>query len=203
MFPTGDFDRLKYEVMQWYNDDAPITFGILIADYEQTLAREYIINYMNVFDKKSNNYIDFFIPGYLTYGNGIITLMKNKNGESYCFDRTTFETFVEQFEKYFGFTYEFSPVLVLVELKNKNFIDSQKIIIDLDCDESDIKRAGVMFLDIFDIAKRYVRIEDFSRELTATYIKGSYADTIVNAIGNNILTEINEQRKNVRRFRVQ
>ena len=198
MFPTGDFNRLKHEVMQWYNDDAPITFGILIADYEQTLAREYIINYMNIFDKKSNKYIDFFIPGYLPYDNGIITSMKDKDGNSYHFDRTTFEIFIEEFEKYFDFTYEFNPVLILVELKNKNFI-----IIDLDCNESDIKRAGVLFLDIFNIAKKYVRIEDFSRELVATYIKGSHLDSIVRSIDNHFLTEVNEQRKNVRRFRIQ
>ncbi len=59
MFPTGDFDRLKYEIIEWYSDiDIPITFGILTADYEQSLAREYIINYIDVFDKRSNKYID-------------------------------------------------------------------------------------------------------------------------------------------------
>lgn len=205
MFPTGDFDRLKYEIMEWYSDiDIPITFGILIADYEQSLAKEYIINYMDVFDKRSNRYIDFFIPGYVIYGSDddIRTSMKNKQGDAYCFSRTLFHDFIEKFETYFDYKYEFNPVLILVELKNRNFVGTKKIVIELDSERTSIKKAGVLFNNIFEIAKRYVNITDFSRELTATYLKNTLADSVIDAIDNSMLTELYTQKKNIRVFQI-
>lgn len=205
MFPTGDFDRLKYEIMEWYNDiDIPITFGILIADYEQSLAKEYIINYMDVFDKRSNRYIDFFIPGYVIYGSDddIRTSMKNKQGDAYYFSRTLFHDFIEKFETYFDYKYEFNPVLILVELKNRNFVGTKKIVIELDSERTSIKKAGVLFNNIFKIAKRYVNITDFSRELTATYLKNTLADSVIDAIDSSMLTELYTQKKNIRVFQI-
>lgn len=202
MIPTGDFDRFRYDVMERYNEEFPITFGILIADYNQTLVKEYILNYLNIFDNRSNKYIDFFIPGYTEYGaNNPIEL--SRTGKRYFFNRDLFINFIEKFQENFGYEYEFNPVLILVELKNKDFINSKKIIIDLDQNGSDVKRAGVLFQEIFNIAKKYVDIKDFSRELKATYIKGACGDSIINAIDNSILTELNEQRKNMRRFKIQ
>ncbi len=201
MYPTGDFDRLKYEVMEWYSGDDPVTFGILIADYDQTLAREYILNYLNIFDNRSNKYIDFFIPGYSEYETSkSIKLTRTK--KKYFFDRNIFENFIEEFQRHFNYEYEFNPVLLLIEIKNKDFFNSKKIIIELDNEYNDIRRAGVLFQKIFEIAKKYVEIQDFSRELKATYIKGACADSIVNAIDNSLLSEINEQRKNIRRFQI-
>lgn len=202
MFPTGDFDRLKYQIMEWYDEECPITFGILIADYDQTLAREYILNYLNIFDNRSNKYIDFFIPGYTEYGTKN-PIELSRTGKRYFFDRKIFERFIEQFQENFGYKYEFNPVLLLIELKNKDFLNSKKIIIDLEGNGIDVKRAGALFQRIFDIAKQYVGLKDFSRELTVTYIKGAYADSIVNAIDNSILTEFNKQQKNIRRFKIQ
>lgn len=205
MFPTGDFDRLKYEIMEWYSDiDIPITFGILIADYEQSLAREYIINYIDIFDKRSNRYIDFFIPGYVIYGSDddIRTSMKNKQGDAYYFSRTLFRDFIEKFETYFDYKYEFNPVLILVELKNRNFVGTKKIVIELDSEQTSIKNAGVLFNNIFEIAKKNVSITDFSKELTATYLKDTLADAIINAIDNKILTELYNQKKNIRIFQI-
>ncbi len=202
MYPTGDFDRLKYEVMEWYNGDDPVAFGILIADYDQTLAREYILNYLNIFDNRSKKYIDFFIPGYSEYETPK-SIKLSRTGKKYFFDRSIFENFIEQFQRCFDYEYEFNPVLILVELKNKDFYNSKKIIIELDSDYNDVKHTGVLFQKIFNIAKKYVEIQDFSRELNYTYIKGALADSIVGAIDNSILTEINEQRKNIRRFKIQ
>lgn len=168
MFPTGDFDRLKYEIMEWYDDvNIPITFGILIADYEQSLAREYILNYMDVFDNLSNTYIDFFIPGYTIYGSNddIRTSMRNKDGATYYFSRKLFTDFIEKFESLFDYEYGFSPVLLLVELKNRNFTGTKKIVIELDTEAFNIKKAGILFKSIFNIAKQYVNILDYSSVL--------------------------------------
>lgn len=61
--PVRTFDQITQEILDKY-DYETITVGILIADGNQTVARDYIINYMDKFDKKSGKYIDFFVPGY-------------------------------------------------------------------------------------------------------------------------------------------
>lgn len=58
MNPVRTFDQITQEILDKY-DYKTITVGILIADGNQTAARDYIINYMDKFDKESGKYIDF------------------------------------------------------------------------------------------------------------------------------------------------
>lgn len=67
MNPTGSYLRFQNDLLDRYSnyeDSDFVTFGILIADPRQTAAREFIFNYLNVFDRESGDYFDFFIPGY-------------------------------------------------------------------------------------------------------------------------------------------
>lgn len=73
MYPIGAYERLESELREAeekLGTDARITFGILFADARQSRAKEYIINYMDIFDQKSGEYFNFFIPGYIEYGRG-------------------------------------------------------------------------------------------------------------------------------------
>ena len=56
--PVRTFDQITQEILDKY-DYKTITVGILIADGNQTAARDYIINYMDKFDKESGKYIVF------------------------------------------------------------------------------------------------------------------------------------------------
>ena len=49
MNPVRTFDQITQEILDKY-DYKTITVGILIADGNQTAARDYIINYMDKFD---------------------------------------------------------------------------------------------------------------------------------------------------------
>ena len=206
MYPTGDFERFKNDVLERYDAiDIPITFGVLIADYRQDRAKQEILNHLVPFNDKSNRYIDFFIPGYqpdFLGGSSDCLRIKDRDGNKLVFNEDIFEEFVDEFQKAFHYVYEFNPVLVLVELSGKKFADARKIVIELDSPYSDIKRTGSLFLEIFDIAKRFVNIEDFSRNLVGTYLKGAYVDAIIQAIGNDMLSEVNNQQKNIRRFTI-
>ena len=64
MIPIGDFSLFRDSIIKRYNDYEQITFGILLADPRQTEAREYILNYLDVFNKQSKHYFDFFLPGF-------------------------------------------------------------------------------------------------------------------------------------------
>ena len=201
MFPTGDFDRLRRDVIERYKDiDIPITFGVLIADYRQSLAREYILNYVDVFDRKSNKYIDFFIPGYAPFYGGTQTKLMDKDDNPYFFNENLFLEFVSKFERTFDVPYEFNPMLILIELDGKNFEKSRKMVLALDEMDGGIKKSGVLFQKIFEIAKRHVSLDDFSNNLVSTYVKDNIIDSIISALGNDIIAEVNTQRKNIRRF---
>lgn len=201
MLPTGNFSRLRCDVIERYKDSGiPVTFGILIVDYRQTLAREYILNYMSVFNKKSNKYIDFFVPGYVPFGTGRETGMKDRDGNIYNFSTDVFFDFIEKFETTFGFKYDYNPALILVEFDDKDFNRTKKIIINLDSQEGEIKRTGVLFEKIFDFAKSHVELSEFSHNLVTTYMKGTWVDSVISAIGSSLLSEINTQQRNIRRF---
>ena len=87
MNPVRTFDQITQEILN-KNDFETITVGILIADGNQASARDYIINYMDMFDRKSGKFIDFFVPGYCEniFGNDVnierrcIILMLMVNG---------------------------------------------------------------------------------------------------------------------------
>ncbi|MCL2722109.1 MAG: hypothetical protein FWD47_12340 [Treponema sp.] len=207
MFPTGDYDRFYYDVLERYdNIDTPITFGVLIADYNQGLARDYIVNYLDIFDKNSDKYIDFFIPGYVPYehyGKDICKPIhfRNKQGEKYYFSREAFHRFITEFKNQFDIEYPYSPILVLMELSKDNFTTPKKIIIELDSDNMNIKRSGILFDKIFEIAKQNKNINGFETGLVKTYLKGEWLETIVRAIDNSVLTEMFNQQQNIRSFK--
>ncbi|MCL2087365.1 MAG: hypothetical protein FWH05_07220 [Oscillospiraceae bacterium] len=204
MFATGDFDRLRCDVMNRYEDDldTPITFGVLIADYDQSLSRKYILNYLDIFNNLSGDYIDFFIPGYITYDRHDTKKVCRIGEENYYFARELFHEFVGKLKIEFGVAYEYNPILVLLELTRTDFYRSRKMIIELDSQNNDIKRTGVLFQRIFEIARKYTSLDDFSYGMRKTYIKGSVLDSFVNALDNSIITEINARREGIRQYRI-
>lgn len=64
MNPIGKFDEICEKVLQKYEPDEVVTIGIIVADWQQDEARQYILDYMDRFDQKSGKYIDFYILGY-------------------------------------------------------------------------------------------------------------------------------------------
>ena len=55
-----DFEELSKVILKKYEGEGNcITMGILVADYRQSEAREYMLNYLRRFDMLSGKYIDF------------------------------------------------------------------------------------------------------------------------------------------------
>ncbi len=65
MYPIGTYDRFIQKIKGREGKNKPRYLGVLFCDIEQQDAKEYIINYMEVFNKSSGEYFDFYIPGYL------------------------------------------------------------------------------------------------------------------------------------------
>ena len=221
------FESLAKKVLEKY-DNISVTMGILVADYRQSDAREYILNYLNRFDEKSGKFIDFYRPGYYMYAresenewrershqNMCISrhcssqepIHINRLNEKYYFDDYLFEDFLREFERKTGITYTYSPMLILVEVNKAvgyGAIEFQdKMVIDLDDGTPrGIKRSGVLFEEIFEIARREVRMDRFRREIGMNYLKGNAVKMVVNALEGNLIETMADTVEGVMKYRI-
>lgn len=221
-----DFEILAKKILDKY-DNLSITMGILIADYRQAEAREYILNYLNRFDEKSGKYIDFYLPGYYLFENELndskkkmehhnicvskhrssdIPVFVKRTGENYYFDDYLFEDFLREVEVKMGVAYTYNPMLLLVEVNKANARSQlqfqRKLVIELDNDQRGIKRAGCLFDYIFAIAKREVNLDRFGKEINQRYIKNGVTKKIAQLLDGNLFVVIEETSDQMIRCRI-
>lgn len=202
MWPLGQYERLVHEIKRRENRDIPITFGLLVADYQQQKCREYILNYIDRFNYKSDRYINFYLPGYLEE-NCYSTQQKiTINKKDYFFNREIYLDFLCKLELDFRIDYPYNPVLILLEYDNGHFSKTRRIIIELDSNGSDIKQVGQVFEKIFEIAKENISINDFSKVLMKDELKGGLLNNIIDGIDNSYLTAIYNKAKDVKKYKL-
>ena len=227
MYPISTFNQITKDILE-RKDCNTITVGILIADGNQTDAREYIVNYMDMFDRKSGRYIDFFIPGYYkgisdcfscekkyhpnayekpinTYDIPVYRIRRQQT--LYYFDRNLFIDFIEEMEERMGIEYTYNPMLILVEVNKDNDrgeIEFQnKMVIELDENpDNGVRRAGLLFNEIFRIAQREVGLDRFNRDIRMYYIKGGAVNNIIRAIQGDWLESVGNVVGDINRFRI-
>lgn len=201
MWPVGTYERMVYDIKARENPYLPVTFGVLIADYRQQKAREYILNYISRFDKLTGKYINFYLPGYLEerdYGWDGIDI----RGLQYRFSPQEYMKFLESFSYDFDIDYPYNPVLVLIEYDRGHFKFSRKITIELDSDGSKIEQSGRLIERIVDIAKEYVSLDDFSTRLTRDAVGTSLLERIIEATNNAMLVSISKGVKDATKYRI-
>lgn len=222
MIPTGDFKRLKQDILIHYHEEDEVTFGILLADPRQSETREYIYNYIDVFNKRAGRLFDFFIPGYekiideggpynirgehpttsVAYLGNEHYRMQSEN-VGFIFKRTLFNDFCNGIEKCLGIRYTFNPMLILMEIK-PGYIDTARyIVIELDDNERhNVRRSGEFFLALFDALRFSSDLQFIQEHMIKTYIRGNLIDRIIRAIGSDWLTEVAQIGNEINRYRI-
>ena len=202
MWPLGTYDRMVHEIKHHENPDIPVTFGILIADCRQSLSKEYILNYINRFNYKSDRYINFYLPGYLeeqsNKNNEIITI----DDKEHYFDWKKYDEFVDNLVMDFHIAYPYNPVLLLLEYNKGHFSKSKKIYIELDSDGLNIKKTGELFEKIFELSKKHISLKDISGGLTMDTLKSGLFDRIVKGIDNKLISAIRTTGKDAIKYRI-
>lgn len=67
MWPIGTYERFLRKIKGQENYGEKVNyFGVLICDVRQSKAKEYILNYIDVFNNRSGKFIDFYIPVYIS-----------------------------------------------------------------------------------------------------------------------------------------
>ena len=208
MNPTGSYLRFEDDLLNRYSDYGDsdfVTFGILIADPRQTAAREFIFNYLNVFDRESGDYFDFFIPGYteVKWPDDAQKMDIRIREKEYFFSQKLFDDFWLNLEKNFDFEYTFNPMLILMSMQLGRINTAEYIILELDdANNNGIQRSGMLFRMIFRLARTNPQLNDFQTMFQRTYVKGNWLNTIVNAIGQDWLTEIDRTHGELKRFKI-
>lgn len=208
MNPTGSYLRFHNDLLDRYSDyeDSDfVTFGILIADPRQTAAREFIFNYLNVFDRESGDYFDFFIPGYteVEWHDDAQRVGIRIKEKEYFFSQKLFDDFWLNLERNYNFEYTFNPMLILMSMQLGRINTAEYIILELDdTDNNGIQRSGMLFRRIFRLARTNTQLNDFQTMFHRTYVKGNWLNTIVNAIGQDWLIEINRTCGELKRFKI-
>lgn len=201
MFPIGSYNRLVNDIKRRENQEIPITLGILIADCDQSLCREYILNYLNRFDESSGNLINFYIPGYIETFDNIGSYRISVKSKHYVFDRKQFDEFINKLRSDFSFEYLGNPTLLLMEYNRGHFSKSKKIEILLDSDGNDIKNTTRVFNHIFKIAEEYVDINKFKSELSKSYLKQNFYETLTDMIDNSIVSGLYKMFEGVNKYK--
>lgn len=229
MYPVSNFDEICGAILENYEYDETVTIGILVADWRQDEAKQYIINYMDRFDKKSGKYIDFYIPGYYEKSRAINAEISKKYHPNSCvnlnnisvepafyisrkntpyfFERVLFENFIEEMESRMMVEYTYNPMLLLVEVnkkKGRGSIEFQnKLVIELDEDSNrGLRRTGNLFDKIFEVAKKEVNLDRFGAGVRMYYIKGKAVKNIVNVLNGEWLEALTDVTGDVVRCRI-
>lgn len=229
MNPVGTFDEICKMILQKYKDDEVVTIGILVADWQQDEAKQYIVDYMDRFDRRSGKYIDFYIPGYYERDSELngeinkkyhpiscvqrdwfqndIAFFLRRNETPYYFDKILFDDFIEEMEVRMGVRYTYNPLLLLVEVDRKEGrgqIEFQdKLVIELDEDSNrGLRRAGELFDEIFEIAKKEVNLDRFGSGVRMYYIKGKAVQNIIGVLKGEWVEAITNATSDVMRFRI-
>lgn len=212
MWPIGSYERFIRKIKGQENHREKVNyFGVLFCDVRQSKAKEYILNYLDVFHNRSGKFIDFYIPGYIPEGDnwcqeneGSISVGREK----FLFNSNTYNDFCHHFESDFKVDIPFSSRLVLLEYKNGNFSTARKIVIELESSEEGTKNVGKLFLNIFKCAeegKMGQTLDSISHHLSEKAKLGMVVaggKSVLDFFGINI-EPITVQYQEVRKFRIQ
>lgn len=229
MLPSMFIEDIQKQINELYSGMGLVTIGLLVADARQNEAKQYILNYLNMFDLHSGKYIDFFIPGYYTDSENVncnrrlryhptstassININDNpvftleRTGAKYYFDSNLFEKFIENMRSSLGIKYTYNPMLILVEIdltKWRGEIAYQKkMIIELDDNTNrGIRRSGMLFDRIFELAKETVNLNRYSNQVRMYYIKGAVVERLIKFLEGDWIETIADTAGDILKFRV-
>ncbi len=229
MNPVSTLDDICTQILSKYTYDS-IVIGILVADGRSAMTKEYILNYMQLFDERSGNYVDFFILGYYSdidngkdnifakkhplqengyNGNEIFTIEREQIIK-YYFSQDLFLNFIREMPDRLGVNYIYRPMFMFVEVKKEkgDIIFSRKVVVDLTnpldrgVDINNIMLTGQLFDAIFEYSKCERNIVKQGENTRAFYFKNTFIDDLTTAIDGNPARTILNLSRELKNFRV-
>lgn len=163
MLPTYDeFDTILKSYLGDTNKLYMFMTGILLVDARQVGTKEYILKYISDFDRESGEYIDFYLPGYVSredeYKVGGMfddSWPVEINGKVFYFQPFLYEKAQKEYEYKWGVKKSRHPMLILVDVvkENNRYVNKQELVIELkEYMHTSNPTIEDLFYDIFDYA---------------------------------------------------
>ena len=222
-YPVGSFRDFQNRVnfssgaIEAFKDKETITVGLLVADARQSDSRDYLLNYLDYFHRRSGNYFSFYVAGFTPEPFGFDftkpfdptdNLYKNLylieiDRKKYYFDAIEFEHFIVELEEELKIKYTFNPMLVLFEMKPGHWGEARRVVFELDnMDDHNVRRSAVFFSELLDITKEVTSLKDITRKQKNYAIKGSIIDRIIASLDIPLIGEVKNSIEDIRRYRI-
>lgn len=164
MLPTND--KMDIILRNLLGDSSKLhTFmtGVLLVDGRTVDANEYVLKYISDFNRESGNYIDFYLPGYISerdsYKAGdsfTLDYPISIAGESFYFQPNLYERAQDEYKYEWRIEKSRYPMLILMDIvkEHERYVVKQHLAISLkNYMQNSATTVQDLFYKIFDYAK--------------------------------------------------
>lgn len=193
LFSIGPGPTIAHILLQMekkYPPDITTTFVFVWANSDFPQSSKVVLDYSEYLHLRSNDYIDFFFPGYLLMDDISVDEKGkiSKISHSWRFSTSKFVEAVEYIESISKWRYSGNTEFLFLEFSSGRIQFQNAISLNIDCLLKDnvISSLPALLEDIIRVAKSYNQTSDFSRELNYLEAKNS----TINALKRYISTKL-------------
>ncbi|MEG1173135.1 MAG: hypothetical protein RSD40_02255 [Bacilli bacterium] len=202
MYPVGTYEDFKIKVAIKENKGITSIFGVLFLNYNQQGAKEYIVDFLDIFHKNSGSYINFYVPGYIKEGNQYQVNDRKKidvglDGESYYFSLEEYKKICSQFKDIYKIKFPFNPMLLICEINgNHEILEEKKLVINLHDDKNSIENASKKIEQVIQFSKNGVNnTKEMNKKILFQDFKEYFTNGIFEDVDNPWIKVVNNVYK--------
>ena len=170
MVEAISFDVMMQDLKERHGDESTVTVGILIGNANCDFMKKYILSKINQYHHRSNDYIDFYFPGYGAYWGGYFgaeEIVCKVNGVDWLYSDKLLFDFINILEAKSKYKYSGETDLILINYKNGELDFSEVMVFWLDRMHSDgvIYSPANFFEVVFRMFKDRISVNEASDSL--------------------------------------
>ncbi len=163
MFPiSGSFEHFLWKHSDKKNLTEGNTVGLLFVDPRQTQIRDFVTNYMDVFNQESDKYIDFYLPGFRKVNDESHYDMTISN-TFWKFEPDVYNSFVGELRDRKIINFTTSAFLLLMEIGHHKTSFKKYMKIGIDSPAMNPQEAGPFFKKLFEYSKSEIEFQKIEK----------------------------------------
>lgn len=198
MGPAGNYEYMKTDMRNRYEDGSSCVVGILFANPNKSFVKDEILVNIEYANERSGRYIDFFFAGYSKWHthNDDDTTIKALRGIEWHYSTEMFNDFIEKIEQISKWKYSGETELLLIEYSNGELQFNKCISIWLDraVKEEYIYSVSHLFEDIYRTSRKETDISSFSNKLAMKKAPLAVFDSIIRFFSKKTGGAVNASR---------
>lgn len=156
---SGTFEQFKEKVQENHDLCEGNTIGLLFVDSRQNDVRQYLTNYLDVFNTESGKYLDFCIPGYSSSKIQTSDNCIQIKNDFWFFNHNNYTSFQKEMKLNYNVPFSTTAYLLLLEIGDPGSF-KRTIKIELDKNKDDVRNAGDLFQQLFEFTREKIAFEE-------------------------------------------